>query len=373
MKKKILIFYISEHSGHFYAASAIEKGLMEVGGESVEVEKINAFGYTNPVLEKIINKAYLEVIKKKPDIWGKIYDNPDVVNKTRKAREALHTFNMAKIERLLEEQSPAAIFCTQAFPCGMIADYKRARGRKTPLIGVLTDNAAHSYWLSDEVDIYVVPFEETARALERKGVPYGKIRVYGIPVDPRFRARRDTRPIKRDLGLEDDAPTVLIMGGSQGLGAMEEVVASFLGDAGSRYQLLVVTGSNKKLYARLKRLSRGEVPNNIHILPYVENIDELMDLADVIVTKAGGMTMAEALVKKLPILVVNPIPGQERMNADYLVGKGAAVEIEDSARIREKLTELFDSEGALDRMKKSIERLAKPNSASDIARLAFFD
>jgi len=115
MRKKALIFYISEYSGHFQAARAIEKGLLEVGGE-VEVEKINALGYTNPILGSVINKTYLEIIKKKPEIWGQIYDNPSVMKKTRKARDVLHKYNMAKIRKLLDSYSPDVVICTQAFP-----------------------------------------------------------------------------------------------------------------------------------------------------------------------------------------------------------------------------------------------------------------
>ncbi|MFH1878240.1 MAG: glycosyltransferase, partial [Candidatus Omnitrophota bacterium] len=316
MRKKILIFYISKYSGHFHAANAIEQGLRYVGGD-FDVEKINALGYTNPILGKIINTAYIEIIKKKPEIWGNIYDNPEVMKKTEKARAALHRFNMSKMSKLLEKHAPDVILCTQAFPCGMVADSKRTFGRQIPLIGVLTDHAPHSYWLFDDVDYYVVPSEKTAEVLKNKGVPDKKIKPYGIPVDPKFRIKNDMPAVRKKLGLACGNPTVLIMGGTQGLGAMEEVVKSLLRDEGHNYQLLVVAGSNKKLCSRLKKLSAHEKNRNIHILSYVDNIDELMDAADVIVTKAGGMTISEAAVKKLPMLVIKPIPGHERMNTDY--------------------------------------------------------
>jgi len=294
-----------------------------------------------------------------------------VMKKTRKAREALHRFNMSKIKKLLDLHSPDVIFCTQAFPCGMVADYKKSCGKKTPLIGVLTDHAPHSYWLFDEVDFYVVPSDETARVLEQKGVPPEKIRVYGIPVGPKFRRQHDRHLIKREFGFREKDPTILIMGGSQGLGAMEEVVKSLLGDIRHNYQFLVVTGSNKKLNAKLKKLGCRKGGENIRVLSYVENIDELMEISDIIITKAGGMTIAEALVKELPMLIVDPIPGHERMNTDYLVQKGAAIEIEDYSQIHRKINELFDSEGMLERMKENTKKLARPDSALDIAKLAF--
>lgn len=369
MRKKILIFYISRYSGHFHAASAIEKGLLEIIGEKTEIEKINALAYTNPILEKIINRAYLEVIKKKPELWGHIYDNPDVIKNTKKAREALHRFNMSKMKKLIEAKAPDAIYCTQAFPCGMVADYKRTRGKDLPLVGVLTDYAPHSYWLFDEVNFYVAPSAETARVLVDRGIPSPKVKAYGIPVDPKFRDEHDLGPLRKSLGFREEDPTILIMGGSQGLGAVEEAVRSLLLDTEHNYQLLVVAGSNKKLYTRLKRLKRRNKGNNIQILSYADNISELMELSDIIVTKAGGMTTAEAMVKKLPVLIVKPIPGHERMNADFLVKKGAAVEIAEHGQIHRKINELFDSEDALDRMKESAGKLSHPDSALDTAKL----
>ncbi|MCK5450498.1 MAG: hypothetical protein KAI70_01885, partial [Candidatus Omnitrophica bacterium] len=122
MKKKVLIFYISKHSGHFHAAKALKKGFLEIDAD-IEVRIVNALEYAKPILSKIINKAYIQVIKKKPEIWGSIYDDPDVLKKTAKARRTLNRISLPKIKELLDEFSPDIIFCTQAFPCGLVVDY----------------------------------------------------------------------------------------------------------------------------------------------------------------------------------------------------------------------------------------------------------
>ncbi|MBD3426004.1 MAG: glycosyltransferase [Candidatus Omnitrophica bacterium] len=369
MNKRIIIFYISEYSGHFHAACAIESGLRETK-KDLNIEKVNALDYTNPILGKIINKAYLEIIKKKPELWGSIYDSPEVVKKTKKAREALHKYNMSKIRRLIEKHSPEAVFCTQAMPCGMVADYKRSCGKDVKLIGVLTDHAPHSFWIYDEVDVYAVPSDGTRDALAEKGVPREKIVITGIPVDPKFCAIHDPSEIRAKYGLEKDLPTVLIMGGSQGLGEMELIVKSLLKDESHDYQLIIVAGSNKRLYSRLKRLGQEENDKNMCVLSFDKNIEELMEVSQIIVSKAGGMTSAEAMVKHLPMLIVNPIPGHERMNTNYLTSSGAAVEVKDLARVPNKINELFDSKGALQRMRKKAEKLSRPESALEIAKLA---
>jgi processive 1,2-diacylglycerol beta-glucosyltransferase len=370
MKKKILIFYISKYSGHYHAAMAIEEALLARWPDDAEVEKINALDYTNPILGRIINRIYLRIIKKRPEIWGNMYDNPEVLKKTRRAREALHKFNMSKIKRLVKRKKPDIILCTQAFPCGMVADFKKVTGSKLKLIGVLTDHAPHSYWLFDEVDFYVTPDEKTAAALYEKGISRDRIKAYGIPVGLKYRKRRDRRKIIKELDISDKKPTLLVMGGSQGLGAIEQAVKSLSRDKDHDYQLLVVAGKNRKLLSRLSRSKVVRSNPGIKLFSFVENIEELMEVSDVIITKAGGMTTAEALAKGLPMIIVDPIPGHERLNADYLVGEGAAVEIKDYDEMHRIINRLFDSRETIAKMRSRAESIAKPDSALDIARLA---
>jgi processive 1,2-diacylglycerol beta-glucosyltransferase len=150
---------------------------------------------------------------------------------------------------------------------------------------------------------------------------------------------------------------------------MEETVKSLFKDEHHGYQLLVVAGSNKKLFSRIKKIEKKNGSGNIRVFSHVDNIDELMEVADVVITKAGGMTTAEALVKKLPMLIIEPIPGHERMNADYMVAKGAAVEVTDLRQIHEILNGLFDAGDAVGTMRRKCGEISKPGSAIDIAKL----
>ncbi len=368
MKKNVLIFYISRFSGHFHAASAIETAL-NMSGRNIQVKKINALDYTNPILGKILNRAYIEIIKKKPELWGHIYDNPEFLKRTKTAREVLHRYNMSKIRKLIEKEKPDVVFCTQAFPCGMVADYKRSKNSQLKLIGVLTDHAPHSYWIYDEVDKYVVPSKDIIQKLVKKNVPEKKILPLGIPIDPKYLKRYSKKEVIKKFGFREDAPVILVMGGTQGLGAMEDVVKSVVNDKEHAYQLIIVSGNNKRLRRKLAKYERAN-PLRVKILPYVDNIDELMDGADMIVTKAGGMTTSEAMAKELPILIVKPIPGHEKMNADYLAEKGAAIEVKDIREVPKTLNVVFKSRNMLKIMKDACREIAKPNSAIDVAKLA---
>jgi len=367
--KKILIFYVSRHSGHYHAAKAIEAAFGSVLGDA-KIKTVNGLNYVNPILGAIVDKAYIQLIKKKPQFWGDIYDNPDVLKRTAGLRDTLSKFNLPKIKKLIETFSPDIVYCTQAFPCGMISDYKLKTGAKLPLVAVLTDHAPHSYWLHEGVDIYVVPSAATADALANKGVPRSRIKEYGIPIDPRFAIKGDKASARRELGLEGDDPVLLVMGGNQGLGALEDAARALVEEKEHRYRLILVAGFNRRLYKRLKKFAVRDARNDIRVFSFVDNIDLLMEASDLIVTKAGGMTISEAMAKGLPMIIVKPIPGHEKRNADILVEQGAAVEIKDLSSLRGAVNRMFSGEEDLNRMKQGVSALARPESAIDIAKLA---
>ncbi|MBD3296521.1 MAG: glycosyltransferase [Candidatus Omnitrophica bacterium] len=369
MKKNILIFYISRYSGHYQAAKAIQAGALELFDDA-RVRTVNALLYTNPILGSIITKAYIRLIKKRPEIWGNIYDDPEILRKTQGVRDRLNKFNMPKMKRLIESFSPDIIYCTQAFPCGMVAEYKKLTGENIPLVGVLTDYAPHSYWLNDEVDLYAVPSESTASALREKGVPASRIRVSGIPIDPKFSIRADRGAARAELGFTPDDPVLLVMGGNQGIGSLEEAVKALLRDNDHRYRIIVVTGANRKLYARLMKLEKKEGRERIRTLSFFDRMDLLMDASDIIITKAGGMTTTEALAKKLPIVILDPIPGHERMNADYLVKQGAAVEVKDITGLHTAVNRILDLKKNYDGMRTAAGKISRPESSMDICRMA---
>lgn len=357
------MLYISEHSGHHCASSAIERALHSIDPE-VHTLNINCFNYTNPILEKVINRAYMSVISARPEIWDYLYDNPKVLKNTQKLREMIHRFNTGKLSNLIGEFKPDVIVCTQAFPCGMIADYKKSMALSTPLVGVLTDYAPHSYWIYNNVDTYIVPSEDTGRKLIEDGIDPERVKVFGIPIDPKFALSHDRDLIRKKMSIEKNGPCVLIMGGTQGLGPLKEV-ARLLDRAYFNLQVIIATGTNKRLY---RWLARRRFRKKILALPYAGNIDEIMEIADLIITKPGGITTAEALAKGLPMLIVNPLPGQEAMNTKFLLGEGVAVKAESPQDVIVLLEELLYNKNKLRVMSNKAKSLSKPDSAAGIAK-----
>jgi processive 1,2-diacylglycerol beta-glucosyltransferase len=366
LKKNIILMYISEISGHHSAAVAIEKSIKILSHNS-NILNLNGFRYTNPISERIVNRIYTAVIKNTPKIWDYMYDNPKVKKKLDKIKNSIHKMNSPKLKKLFDEFSPNAVVCTQAFPCGMVADYKKTYNSNLPLIAVLTDFIPHSYWIYDTVDYYIVPSEEVADKLAKKGVPAHKIKPLGIPFNPDFNVAVDQEKIKHKLNLDPKLKTVLIMGGGQGLGPIKTIVKS-LERVKEPIQEMIVAGTNKKLYRSLKKKIR-KYKKKIQLFGYVNNINELMAAADIVITKPGGITTSEALAKKLPILILKPLPGQEMNNCTYLVQQKAGIKIDKPQKIHHIIDDLIANPEKLNSLSHAASRISKPEASLDIARL----
>ncbi|MBI3333163.1 MAG: hypothetical protein HYZ93_03640 [Candidatus Omnitrophica bacterium] len=365
-RDRILIMYITVRSGHFQAARALEQGIRSLNPRA-QVLTIDAFQYLNPILARIVDRMYLSVIQKLPELWDYLYDNPEVVQRSDRLRRLLHRYDSPRLQGLLEEFRPDAIACTQAFPCGLVADYKKEKGLTIPLYGVITDFSPHAYWVHDQVDGYLVPSESSREWLVAHQVKPERVFPIGIPIDPVFEEVPPVERIRRRLQLSNGVPTILLMGGGQGLGPMLEAVEA-LDSVDRPLQLLVVTGSNEKLYHRLITL----VPRLRHtaqIFGHVDFIADLMGVADLIITKPGGLTTSEALAKGLPLVVLDPIPGQEVKNARFLAGAKVAREVRTAPELPGVVRHLIDHPAELQAMAQSARRLGRPSSAANGARL----
>lgn len=359
--------YISEVSGHHSATLAIEKAIKLIAPDT-EVLNINAFNYTNPVSEKIINRLYLSVIKTTPKIWDYLYDNPKVVQKIERLKQTIHRLNSPKLKTLFDSFNPDAVVCTQAFPCGMVADYKKNYNSSVTLLGVLTDYIPHSYWIYDTVDYYITPSNEVSGRLISKGVSIDKVRAFGIPFDPKFNKDIPKAGAREQLGLAADTSTILIMGGGQGLGPIKTIIES-LDKTNIALQEIIVTGTNTKLFNSLQKKVK-KYKKKILIFGYTDQINKFMSASDIIITKPGGITTAEALSKRLPMIIVKPIPGQEENNTSFLIEKQAALRIDDAENINITIEDLLLNPDKLKALSQSAANISKPNASMDIAGFA---
>jgi processive 1,2-diacylglycerol beta-glucosyltransferase len=365
MNPRILFFYISMSSGHQRAADAVREALSLLT-PSWETHGVDSFSYAYPTIGKLISRTYLEMLKRTPVLWDYVYDNPDLETATREIRELLNLISSSKMKKLMSRYEPRALVFTQAAPCSVFAAEKRRGKLHIPLIAVVTDFAVHAYWVYKEVDLYCVASEEARKELTRHGVPSSRIVVTGIPISPAFLRRLPKAHARVKLHLDANRPTVLIMGGSQGMGPLEEMVDDL---HRLSLQCIVTTGVNRDLFRKLhKRYARDK---HVRIFGYTRMVNTLMDAADLLVTKPGGLTSSEALAKALPMVIANPIPGQEERNARYLLQKGVAERADDPKDISTLVQSLMTHPSRLKRMVEKTKEIATPYSAMEVARHVF--
>jgi len=364
LKKKILILYITTLSGHYKAAKAIEKAL-KIKDQNCEITSLDILSYLHPYSSKLVNFLYSLMIKKLPFFWGSIYDKEKLVKGIEPFKKGLYHHDLRKIEDLIIKERPQAVVCTQAFPCGLVAYLKEKKCRKFPLIGVVTDFWPNSFWFSPEVDYYVIAFDWVKKRFKEAGIKESAVRTLGLPIMPDFNKEFDKKKLSLELGLSPELPTILVMGGGSGLGPLERI-AEILDNSKLEFQLIIVCGKNKKLYNLL--LSK-KFNKSVKIFPYTENIPEFMSFSDIIITKPGGITIAESLAKGLAIIVFKPIPGQEEKNLKFLVRENLVFNAKKLREILYIVERLFLDKEDLRRVQRRAHSFSQPESSLRIADL----
>lgn len=365
MKSSILLLYITEFSGHHKATLAIEEAIKRLDPQR-NIFNLNGFGYVSPFMDRFVHALYIHIIHRLPGIWEFLYDNPAIFKKIQGIKERVNELKQEKVKHLIEENQCRVVVCSQAFPCGIVAAYKKLHHSNISLIAVVTDFLPHTYWIYDEVDYYIVASQEAKTKLVDKGVAEHKILIFGIPIDPKFSAPSDKVKIAQELGITLDKPIILMMGGGRGIGPLKELIDA-IDISPLDVRCVIVAGSNENLYQWLKK-RHFEKP--VVIFSFVDFVDRLMSLADVIITKPGGITTAEAISKQLPMMIMRPIPGQEQNNTDFLLRQGIAQKADSVEDAVTKLAALLNDRARLVSIKEKMSLVAKPSSSLDIAKLA---
>ncbi len=363
---RVLILHISQFGGHKKASENIAEALRYRAAD-IKVREVNGFGYITPRTEKVVNFFYTQTIKHFPALWGSLYDRKGVVRGLNPLHRFANRVGMFRISRLLFEYKPEVIVATQAFPCGIIADFKKYHNVTIPLIAVVTDYYPHRFWIHPAVDIYIVACEEARSKLIKEGVPEEKIKVLGIPISVKFLTAHSREIIAAELAFRSDIPTVLLMGGGLGIGPIEEI-ARVLDRLDGFFQVIVVCGRNTALRKWLEK-EQDSFRKKFFIFGYIDFVNKLMDFADIIVTKSGGLTVSEALAKGMATIVVNPIPGQEELNASYLEKKKAVVRARQTGDVARCLDELLLYRKELVCQKENATRQAIVDSSLRIANV----
>jgi len=357
---KVLILSVTAGFGHHATARAIKDMMLKKG---IEVEAIDVYKYINKPLYGTVDKGYLISTKYTPEVYRAMYthaenretDSSDIV-------KIINKFCSNKLEKYLEALNPDIIVCTHIFAALIVNEIKKKKNI-APTIGILTDYTIHPYWNEvPEVEYLILPNELLVYRAVKRGIAAEKIRAFGIPIHPKFADRMAKDKAREILGIEKNLPTILLMCGSMGYGNIKEIVKQ-IEKIDDKIQILAVCGNNHKQYDELA----AEPKRNLHPFGFVDNVEVMMDASDCIVTKPGGLTLSEALAKELPMILVNPIPGQEERNAEFLLNNGMALNVTKTFPLDEAIYYIFNNKGRLQQMKESIRQVSKPNATSDIA------
>lgn len=365
--KNILIFYGSYGGGHLSAAKAIN-AYIEQNYSDCKVEMIDCIEYINKTVNKLSTAAYSQMAKKAPWAWKKVYYSAEkgVLSKVSNASNHLMSH---KLKKLIDKFQPNIIISTHPFSSQMCTILKKKKQLPCKVATIMTDFHIHNQWLinSDYMDYYFVANSQMKEEMLQLGIDDYKIFVTGIPVSERFLEDFCKDDICKEFKISTDKKNILFFaGGEFGLGKDKTFeIFKVLVENFSTFQIIAIAGRNQKMKELFQNFI-SDKKTNVTILEYTNKVPELMSISDAVITKPGGLTSTEGLVSNLPMIIINPIPGQEEQNAKFLENTGVAVWLKKDDNIKEILDSVLNSQEKLKQMQKNALALAKPYSTKNI-------
>ncbi|MFH1645938.1 MAG: glycosyltransferase [Candidatus Omnitrophota bacterium] len=366
--KKILIAYASAGAGHKKAAEAVYKALLEKNNDNAKVTCIDTLDYSNLFFKFSYRGVYIFLISRFPKLWGFFYNllnNRIFFTLNSPFRRFFNFLNTKKLLKFVDKEKFDLIISTHFMATEVIGRHKQKGKTSAKLVNIITDFKPHLFWVSKYVDSYIVASDVTYSELLKIDVDLSKVKVMGIPIDKKFGLKEPKSNVRQRLGLSADKFTVLVMGGGYGIGPIAKTVES-LQASEADFQMIVVCGHNKKLCDKLEEDKRRSQKPCL-IVGYSDDVDEMLSASDIMLSKAGGLAVSEALAKGVPIVALNPIPGQEKRNADFIVENGLGFVVSNFEQLKtcvEKL--IIDKDRLLEIKRKSI-MISSPDSAATIA------
>jgi len=357
---RVLILTASYGSGHNEAARALAVALAAQGAEPIVVDHFRACA--PPLFDRLSRATYLAVLRRAPAAWGLAYSLGD-----RMASDSWMTFGASRmggtrLEALLSQMAPDAVVTVHATPALALAALARAGQQLPPHTTVITDFVAHSQWIARGIDRYCVAADEVGHELIARGIPRERVEVTGVPVRPEFGSPFDAAEARRALGVTSD-PVVLGMAGSWGsVGRLPDVAHALL-RCERRVQGILVAGRDERLRETLERQFAA---TPLRVLGFVPEMARLMAAADLIVTKAGGMTLAEAMAAEAPLLLYGSLPGQEQRNERFASRAGVALAARSSRDLARLLERALAEPELLDHLRDSMRRVRRPEATRHI-------
>ena len=364
---KVMILSVSAGGGHLHAAEAVRRHIM-LRNQNSEVFIVDTLKYINPIIDKVVIGSYLKSLKVTPSLYGKIYNHSEA--DAGIATSISSIFNEAmtyKLLPLITKTNPDILICTHPFPVEMISILKAKNKLDIPCLSIITDYYSHHFWLHPDIDAYIVSTQDMITDMICKGIPEATIHNFGIPVVPEFLIKYNKAKTLRDLNFKENIPTILVMGGSLGMGKIKTIYKELL-KVKNEIQIIVIAGNNRKLYSELESI-KDFSSKDTRIIGFTNKVNMFMQCSDLLLTKPGGLTIAESMICGIPLVLFSPIPGQEEKNAEFLLKHNLAVNITNIDNCSTIIENLLNDAERLTNMKANCKEYSKPEAGEDIYNL----
>jgi processive 1,2-diacylglycerol beta-glucosyltransferase len=367
-KKNLAIFSVSAGAGHIRAGEAL-RACCEKEFPLVNAVHLDLMTIVPALFKKMYADSYIKIVENHPTLWSYLYRHADrekadsALNRLRRGIERLNTRG---IDRVLSDLAPDVVICTHFLPAELLSRLIRNGEFSKPVYVQVTDFDIHAMWIHQHMAGYFAASDEVRWRMGDRGLDRNHIEVTGIPIMPVF-SEKLSRPLcAAELGLDPQKTTLLMMSGGAGLGGIEQLVDRLLTLEGD-FQIIALAGRNEELLEHLKSKA-AKFPKKLFPQGFTTTIERLMAVADLAITKPGGLTTSECLAVGLPMILVSPIPGQEERNADYLLENGTALKAYDAAGLEFRVQALLADRERLARMRTNALSIARPFAARDVLK-----
>jgi len=362
---KVLILSASSGSGHTRAGEALEVAAANFPGIA-SVKHIDVLEYGSALLGEVYSDLYKQMVSKTPSLWGWWYDKSDTPWKGETFRVAIERFQMKPLMECLKTEAADITICTHFLASDIVSYMLQHEQLSTRHAVVVTDLHVHALWLCHQFEHYFVPADESAYYLRQIGFPDDRITVTGIPIHPMFSQRMDQKALRRKFDVAPSVPVVLLSAGTFGMESSIVALRALM-QMESPAQIVALCGRNEELLAEIMHATKAAPAHlTFRALPYTAEMHEWMTIADLFIGKPGGLTISEAMASGLPMILLNPIPGQEEINAASMLEEGVAVSPTDVLTLPYKVDLLLREPQRLTRMRKRMKQLAQPRAAYTI-------
>jgi len=320
--KKILITSLSTGSGHVRSAQAIVHTIQNTYPH-IEIRYIDIADHITPLFKKTTVSSYDFLSTKLPRVWGAIFkltDNLTAIKAYHTLTDYLKMIHSFDFIQAVREFAPDHIITTHFVPADILIHAMKKQQWHVPITEVITDYGLHPLWVVDGIHDYIVSTDTMRETLITKhNVPSARVHCFGIPIDPVFYEPKDIQALRKKHTIPHDLPVILILSGGQGSIQIDKTIKEIYTRISKKTVIYAVAGNNHELYTKISSLTFPEHDKHVYRpIAWTDEMDELMRIASVVVSKPGGLTTTECVTLDTPLIAINPIPGQEEYNVDYI-------------------------------------------------------